>query len=155
MAGRSRAKIRAPAGGMIVQPLSRRFLIVLADLSLILFLVCASGLQKEPAAPDTPAPLETPVMMSVWSETPGGITLPEWLAQQPPDDSQRLSIEVSYRAGEAGTAFARADALRLSAGSAGAQARVLIAQGPADAVMAQLVQDAEQPATGPDIARLR
>lgn len=144
---------------MIVQPLSPRLMVVLTDLSLILFLVCASALQDKPAVADPPAPLETPVMLGVWSDVPGGITLPEWLAQQPPDDSQRLSIEVSYRAGGVDAAFARADALRLSAGPAGAQARVLIAQGPADAVMAQLVQDAEQPATGPatgpDIALLR
>ena len=137
---------------MIAAPLSRRFLIVLSDLALILFLVCASALEEKPAVAVPQARLETPVMMSVWSDTPGGPSLAEWLAQQPPDDSQRLSIEVSYRAGEAAAAFARADALRLSAGEAGSDARVLIAEGAADGVMAQLVQDA---ATGPDIAVLR
>jgi hypothetical protein len=133
------------------QSLSRRFLIVIADLSLILFLVCASALQKQAAEP-APAPLETPVMLSVWSDAAGGITLAQWLAQQPPDDSQRLSIEVRYRAGGLAAALARADVLRLSAGAAGSDARVLIAEGPADAALAQLVQDN---ANGAEFARLR
>jgi len=134
---------------MIVAPLSRRFLTTVADLSLILFLVCAAALRDEPSAP--PAPIETPVMLSVWSEG-GGISLAQWLAQQPADDSQRLSIEVTYRAGGVAEAFARADALRRIAGPAGADARVLIAEGPVDAVLAQLVQD---DATGPEVAQLR
>ena len=136
---------------MIAQPLSRRFLTVIADLSLILFLVCASALQKEPAEA-APAPLETPVMLSVWSDASGGITLAEWLAQQLPDDGQRLSIEVRYRAGGLAAALARADGLRLLAGDAGADARVLIAEGPADAALAQLLQDN---ATGAEFAELR
>ena len=136
---------------MIAQPLSRRFLIVIADLSMIMFLVCASALQKKAAEP-APSLLETPVMLSVWSDTAGGITLTEWLAQQPPDDSQRLSIEVTYRAGGLAAALTRADGLRLSAGAAGTDARVLIAEGPADAALAQLVQDN---ATGAEFARLQ
>ena len=136
---------------MIAQPLSRRFLIVIADLSMILFLVCASALKKEPAEA-APAPLEIPVMLSVWSDAAGGITLADWLAQQPPDDSQRLSIEVTYRAGGLAAALARADGLRVSAGSAGADARVLIAEGPADEALAQLVQDNT---TGAEFAQLR
>ncbi len=128
---------------MMIQPLSPRLLTVLTDLSLILFLVCASALQEAPAPPAAAAPVphETPVMLSVWSEVPGGPSLPQWLAQQPPDDGQRLSIEVTYRAGGVAAAFARADALRGSAGAAGANARVLIAEGARDAVLAQLVQD--------------
>lgn len=143
---------------MITAPLSRRFLMVVADLSLILFLVCAAALQDGPtsARVSAPAPQETPVMLSVWSDTPDGITLAQWLAQQPPDDSQRLSIEVSYRAGGFASAFARADQLRLAAGPAGANARVLIAEGESDAVLAQLVQDdAQASATGTDVALAR
>ena len=151
MARNPRTEIRAPAGGMIAQPLSRRFLIVIADLSMIMFLVCASALQKEAAAPP-PALFQTPVMLSVWSDAAGGITLADWLAQQPPDDSQRLSIEVTYRAGGLAAALARADGLRVSAGSAGADARVLIAEGPADAALVQLVQDNT---TGAEFAQLR
>lgn len=97
-------------------------------------------------------PHETPVMMSIWSQAPGGPALSEWLAQQPADDSQRLSIEVTYTAGTLDAAFARAEALRLQAGPPGAKARVLIAEGPTNAAMAQLVQDMPQTATGPDIA---
>jgi hypothetical protein len=142
---------------VIAQPLSRRFLIVVADLSLILFLVCAAALQDGPAdvPASAPAPREAPVMLSVWSDVPGGITLREWLAQQPPDDSQRLSIEVSYGAGGFASALARADQLRLAAGPVGANARVLIAEGPQDAVLAQLVQDhAQTAASGTDVALL-
>jgi hypothetical protein len=150
---------------MMTEPLSRRFLIVVADLSLILFLVTASALPDDPvtarAAPAPPAPHETPVMLGVWSDVPGGITLSAWLAEQAPDSSQRLSIEVTYREGGIEAAFAKAEQLRLSAGAAGNDARVLIAEGPRDAVLAQLVQDnapASAPAaaaTGPDIAQRR
>lgn len=98
----------------------------LADLSLILFMVCAAALAREqkvhatrppPPAPATRAavPLQTPVQavaladpVAVWRAGPGMPSLAEWLAAQTIDRRQRLTIVARYANGRAQNAFARA-----------------------------------------------
>ena len=99
----------------------------LADLSLILFMVCAAALSREqklhlhqrvppariapavPAAPPVSAvALADPV--AVWRAGPGMPTLEEWLASQAIDPRQRLTIVAQYANGRAQAAFTRAQA---------------------------------------------
>jgi hypothetical protein len=70
---------------------------VLADLSLILFMVMGAAVSEapaqSPAAP--PAPLVLPALgepVAVWRAAPGGPRLTEWLASQPDDPRQRLTL---------------------------------------------------------------
>jgi hypothetical protein len=68
---------------------------VLADLSLILFMVMAAAVQQMPdaTADDPMASLpQTADPVAVWSAGPGGPDLAQWLAEQPNDPRQRLTI---------------------------------------------------------------
>lgn len=132
-----------------------RWQTVLADLSLILFLVTALALEEEqqPHPPVSAATSATPashVALGVWRQVPGGLPLREWLAQQPPDAGQRVALTITYRAGLLADALAQAQALQADMGAAGANARVLLVQGNADGAMVRLVQDN---ATGAHVAR--
>lgn len=95
----------------------------LADLSLILFMVCAAALAREqkahavrpPAAVRAPTPVAAPPPaialadpVAVWRPGPGMPTLAEWLASQTIDRRQRLTIVAHYSGGQAQLAFARA-----------------------------------------------
>ncbi len=71
---------------------------VLADLSLILFMVTATALSDSPAKappPAPPAPLALPALgepVAVWRSEPGGPSLEDWLASQTADPRQRLTL---------------------------------------------------------------
>lgn len=105
---------------------------VLADLSLILFMVMAGAVDKAPstaaaAAPSLPA-LAEPV--AVWRQAPGSVLLNDWLAVAP---DPRLRLTIMAPPELAG------DALALSKQS-GRAARVLIEPG-AIGVSAALTYD--------------
>ncbi len=70
---------------------------VLADLSLILFMVMGAAVSEAPAqAPIAPpAPIVLPALgepVAVWRAAPDGPSLAEWLATQPDDPRQRLTL---------------------------------------------------------------
>ncbi|GAA4775098.1 hypothetical protein [Novosphingobium ginsenosidimutans] len=70
---------------------------VLADLSLILFMVTAAAVSEAPTqpSPPPPAPVTLPALgepVAIWRAAPGGPRLTEWLASQPADPRQRLTL---------------------------------------------------------------
>ena len=108
---------------------------VLADLSLILFMVTASAVLQ--AGDDPPAPSGGFVMadpVAVWRPSPSGPTLAGWLADQPTDSRMRLTLFVHAAAGEEGAA------LRLTAAAA-PEARVVIDREPGPPFEAILAYD--------------
>ena len=112
---------------------------VLADLSLILFMVTAAALSQASDAPGpvpAPAPAAAPLAASATAEPlavyrpgPGAPPLADWLALQAVDGRQQLSIVAHY--GSGGMAVALAEAARLAgqAGAAGVEARVVVEPG--------------------------
>ena len=113
---------------------------VLADLSLILFMIMASAVNeapaKSPAAPPPPAVLPAlgdPVAM--WRQAPDAPPLKDWLAGAALDPRLRLTIIASPEQAPA--------ALTLSA-AAGRPARVLVEPG-ASGVYATLTYDQPAP----------
>lgn len=106
---------------------------LLADLSLILFMITASAVsqaREKQAAPTGRPAMAEPV--AVWRPTPGGATLAQWLVEQPGDARLRLTMRIHAFAG------AEAEALRLIA-TAAPQARVVIdrdAGPPLEAILA-------------------
>lgn len=81
---------------------------VLADLSLILFMVMAAAVQQAPAAANTPAIAALPAIaepVAVWSAAPGGPDLAQWLADQPADPRQRLTVLADPAAASAAAAL--------------------------------------------------
>lgn len=97
---------------------------IIADLSMILFMLTASAVARQqpkahaapPVAGPRPAPRGEPV--AVWIAGEGAPPLREWLAQQPRDPRQQVTITASYAPGAMAEALSRAQALAVDAGDA-------------------------------------
>lgn len=135
---------------------------ILADLSLILFMVAVSALpssgpQKPRAAPDAVSPSELGEPLAIWREAPGMPPLGQWLAEQSPDRRQQLTVLAQYRPGGQAEARARALELASQSGGAGTAARIIVEPGdggiaaelafdvPQAAVAQQLLDDGTNP----------
>ena len=139
---------------MIARPGQTGWQTILADLSLILFMITASALSvaeaPHPASaapkaaaprPVTPSARAEPV--GVWREGEGAPPLANWLAEQGSDPRLRLSIVVRYQAGEGrrDAALDRAAALAAQAGPRGASARLVVEPGAVAGASATLGYD--------------
>jgi hypothetical protein len=100
---------------------------IIADLSMILFMLTASavthqkrGAQAAPVAPVQttvrPAPRGEPT--AVWIAGPGAPPLRTWLAQQPRDSRQQVTVTATYAPGAMDEALSQAQALARQAGDA-------------------------------------
>ena len=102
---------------------------VLADLSIILFMVTAAALSRSGDAPAAPqlSPRATP--LALYRAEPGAPGIAGWLAAQGTDKRQQLTIVAHY--GEGGLALAIEQAKRLAgdAGQAGMRARIVVEPG--------------------------
>ena len=154
-----------PTHGLYGAPIAAGWQTILADLSLILFMVTAAALANAPdgpMAPITSAAAKSPARperqpqpqphivasprgepVGVWSDGPGVLPLAVWLAQQGGDPRLRATILVHHRSGGGRAALARATALVEAAGPRGATARIVIEEGPADSASVLLAYDAE------------
>ena len=127
---------------------------LLADLSLILFMVTAAALasaedaparparpavaaRQEPATPPAaPAPAAVSPrsaqgeVLALYRAAPGAPPLRAWLRDQSADPRQQLTIIAQYRAGEQAQALRQASALAQDAGEAGLRARIVVEPGP-------------------------
>lgn len=137
------AKALGPGGG---------WQYALADLSLILFMVCALALaqapkpglpQAAPAAPPRP-PVQAVALgepAAVWRAGPGSPSLAEWIAGQAADPRQRLTIVAHYTAGRASDAFVRAETALQGVRKLPASARIVVEPGSGDDLAATLTWD--------------
>ena len=131
---------------------------VLADLSLILFMVTAAALsqvgegdgRKAAPAPVSASPQAEP--LAVWRPGPGAPALARWLEQQSADHRQQLSIVAHYARGDMGPTLDLARGFGREAEAAGLSARVVVEPG-ADGISATLAYDAPEPA-GTTLAKL-
>lgn len=103
---------------------------IIADLSMILFMLTASAVSRQdtsakaaPASAPAPAPRAEPV--AVWIAGEGAPPLKDWLAQQPRDARQQVTITATYAPGAMQEALAQAQRLAAQAG----EARVLVEPG--------------------------
>jgi hypothetical protein len=120
----------------------------LADLSLILFMVCAAALSRQippppppvTALPNQPVALAEPV--AVWRAAPDGPTLEAWLAGQSLDPRQRLTIVARYSGGRAQEAFVRAQREVRSLPPMAAATRIVVEPATIDDLSATLAWDA-------------
>jgi hypothetical protein len=110
----------------------------LADLSLILFMLSAAALHRQPpakpavlhAAPAArPAPMAEP--LAVYEAAPGAPSLGKWLGQQALDPRQQLTITARYgdAPGARDAALREASRLLGEAGAAGLTARLVVEPG--------------------------
>jgi hypothetical protein len=122
---------------------------ILADLSLILFMVTAAALasgEEAPAATARPAHagerLQSPRAepLALYRAGAGAPPLGQWLREQSADARQQLTIVAQYPAGGQAEALRTAQALAQQAGAAGTRARIVIEPGE-DGTTAALAYD--------------
>jgi hypothetical protein len=110
---------------------------ILADLSLILFMVTAAALaQAQDVAPPPPVAKARPPKLSVQGEpvaiyrsVPNAPPLHDWLRDQLTDPRQHLTIVSQYRPGGQVDAMMVAQNLAQDAGEAGEKARIVVEPG--------------------------
>lgn len=135
---------------------------ILADLSLILFMVTAAALASGDDAP--PAGTRPPTSgerlqspqgepLALYRATPGAPPLGQWLRQQSADARQQLTIVAQYRPGAQADALGAAHALAREAGEAGARARIVIEPGEGGATAALAFDSTRGSSTPPLLAR--
>lgn len=163
---------------MIARTAGATWQTILADLSLILFMVTAAALANAPdaplgpdpdpvrpaprrVAPPPPPPPVTPSLraepVGVWRDGPGAPPLAAWLADTGADPRLRLTITVHYAGGATAQALVRAGQLAALAGARASGARIVIEAGAPAGASAALGYDADpaDPAAGTRLASPR
>ncbi len=115
--------------------------VMLADLSLILFITTASSLvaAEDPAPKSearTAALVETDAPPAGVFRAGDGASLTDWLATRGTDPREQLTIMAHYRASGRSAALTRAGALASEAEAAGQPARIVVERGDRDEVLA-------------------
>jgi hypothetical protein len=128
---------------------------VLADLSLILFMLTAATLSQTPETGggqngETASQQSEPV--AVYATGNGAPPLADWLLDQPHDPRQQLTIVAHYTAGGQDAALAQATVFARTAGQSGLAARIIVEPGQQAGVTATLAYDAPvaRPGARPD-----
>jgi len=119
----------------------------IADLSLILFMVAAAALAKVPRSAQLPVPraasgppeLAEPV--AVWRRTGSSGSLAAWLAAQPRDPRQRLTVVARYAGSDAARTAAEAARLLGTAPVGPGTVRIVIEPGAENDLLATLTWD--------------
>jgi len=134
---------------MISMKQSGRWDILLADLSLILFVVTLGGLVSMPsseaadlAQSDEEDPLDIAPSQALYRSIEGGPTLREWLQSQPRDPRATLTIFLDYTPDEASESFAAAAQLIEQATAEGVEVRTVIKPNEQTDIYASLAFDA-------------
>ena len=157
---------------MIARTVGIGWQVILADLSLILFMVTAAALANAPDAPLEPDPGEVSVArapapspspsiaplplaepVGVWRAAPGAPSLGQWLGDVARDPRLRLTITVHYAPGGRPAALAEAARLDGAAGPRGADARIVVEPGQPAGAEAEVGYDADGMAAGTSLAR--
>ena len=123
---------------------------VLADLSMILFMVTGAALSQAEAEAEANAdkagsnPLSPEgAAMALYRAGPGAPSLTEWIETQGTGSSQQLTIVSQYAAGGLEAALGTARVLAGEAGAAGARSRIVVEPG-AGGASATLAYDAPE-----------
>lgn len=131
--------------------------VVLSDLALILFLTtlaAQASLRQQSTATTRPSPQASE--LAVYRPGAGGLSLRQWLAEQPRDARRQLTVAGRYRPEAFDRITGEARALAQQAALAGHAPRVLIEPGAHSEVIVSFAYDAppDQPAAA-DSTRLR
>ena len=102
---------------------------LLTDLAMILFMVTAGAVTQAGGRASRAAPTEeTP--LAIFRDEPGAPPFGAWLAAQPADPRQRLTIVAHYPSGGGGETLRRTAALLAEAEATGIRPRIVIEPGP-------------------------
>lgn len=133
---------------------------LMADLSIILFMVTAAALSQAgqgkaanaaqaPAKTAAPAPSQRGEPIAVYRSGEGAPPLSQWLDTQPRDDRQMLTVVSTYLPGQQTEALARATSFAQDAFARGVLTRVVVEPGPGDATATLAYDLSIQPSDTP------
>ena len=114
--------------------------VVLSDLALILFLTTLAAVGSGDGA--SPAPVPRSSEVAVYREGAGGLTLPQWLDQQPADSRMQLTVQARYAARDFDRVSTRAARLARDAAESGVSPRVSLEPASSSNVTVSLAYDA-------------
>lgn len=130
--------------------------VVLCDLALILFLTTLAAAQEGgPEAPDAMQQSERAQELAVYRDGAGGLTLEQWLAEQPGDARTQVTVLARYAPADFAAVEQRARVLAGSAAKADKPPRLIIEPAKESAVIVSLAYDAPQAASQAHSTRLR
>lgn len=125
-------------------PQSQSWLMTLADLTIILFMVTAADLSRADArvaeTAKSVAAIATAEPVAIFR--PGNGSLAAWLAGQPADPRQQLTILVRHARGNQAPAMGKGMAMLEQAQQAGRDARLIVEEGEHSEAAAFLAYDA-------------
>lgn len=127
---------------------------LMADLSIILFMVTAAALSqagpgKAQAGKAELAPSQRGEPIAVYRSGDGAPPLAQWLETQPRDERQMLTVVSTYRPGSQADALARATTLAQQAFARGVQTRIVVEPGPGNATATLAFDLGIQPSRSP------
>ncbi|MFC3099906.1 hypothetical protein [Altererythrobacter lauratis] len=133
------------------------WLVPLADLSMILYIITAAALSAQNHSPPQENMREggfaQGAAMAVFVDAPGGPSLADWLATRRPGPGELLTVEARYAPGDRNRTAQRADELAAAALAAGVEPRVIMQAAPAGAtrstLQAVIAHDADPPLPTP------
>lgn len=114
--------------------------IMLADLSLILFITAAAAISHNKTSAKLSVPPTVPPVAIFRDDKQDG-ELEYWLNHYQGDARQKLSLVVTYKAGQLDKATARARAMAKTAQNAGLHPRIVIEEGREEAAEASFSYD--------------
>lgn len=130
--------------------------VVLSDLALILFLTTLAALQGTTRGSANPAQeSERAQELAVYRDGAGGLTLEQWLAEQPKDPRAQVTVLARFAGGEFETVAQRARGLAGDAARAGKPPRLIIEPARESSVVVSLAYDAPQATSQAQSTRLR
>ena len=123
------------------------WLTTLADLSIILFMITATDLSHAEIGrdrqPETMEAVVTAEPVAIYRSEPGVIAFGEWLAGQPADDRQRLTVLVRHTGANEQRLIAEGQTLAAAAEQAGKSPRMIVERQQQADVVAMLTYDAD------------
>ena len=129
----------------MTKALSGRWDILLADLSLILFIIALGGLvgaQMQNRELSEKAQLDVAPSQALYRSVEGGPSITEWLSNQALDPRATLTIFVSYRRDDAAANLSQAAALITEAQSRNVEVRTVVRASDRSDIYASLAFDA-------------
>lgn len=125
---------------------SQSWLMTLADLTIILFIITAADLSRADASvkatAQSAAAVATSEPVAIYRPGAHAGTLASWLADQPADPRQQLTILVRHKQGDQAAQMGRGMALLEDAQADGREARLVVEEGEHSEVAAFLAYDA-------------
>ncbi len=117
--------------------------LILADLSLILFLVTLTALVRSSSEDEKELGVDAYVApaQALFRQVDGGPTLADWLSEQPDDPRATLTIIAQHAANDRDTVWQAAQALAQSVQGSGVPVRVVIAGADKSDLYASLAYD--------------